>query len=153
MPDSAPAPTISTIPIIPATTPKSLRPVAACPARDEPRQDEREDRRRRIEDRREAGVHRLLCPSDQREGEHAVEARLEQEAAPERWALGEGDASVEHDGEQHQRGDRRAPGDERHRRDSLDADLDERERGAPERREQKQERELDGPRRHETDAG
>ena len=49
---------------------------------------EGEDRRGRIEDGGKAGIDNLLAPRDQREGDHAVEAGLDQEAQPQPRSFG-----------------------------------------------------------------
>ena len=107
-----------------------------------PGQDERKDRCRRIQYRCKARIQRLLGPCNQSKRNHAVEAGLKQEAAPDCGVGRHHHSAPTHDAYQHRCGDRGARRDERHRRDGLDANFDKRIRRTPEGGEQHQQCEF-----------
>ena len=126
-------PTMRQMPTMPETMPKSLRPVAACrPMRHQVRMNVKIGE---VEFRIVARPASTVCSAQaiSVNGKHAVEARLEQEAAPEREVLRQRHAAHSANGQQHQRRDGRASGDQGDRRQGLHPHLDERERRAPQR--------------------
>ena len=114
---------------------------------DRERQEEGEDRRRRIENGRNARVERTLAPGDHGPGDHAVETGLKQEAPPGRGIPRQHHAAPVHYHKQHQSRNQRARRDQRDRRDGRDAELDEGIRPSPQRCEQHQQRKFERDRR------
>ena len=113
---------------------------------EEPERDDGvEDRHRRLDDRREAGVDPRLPPGEQPEGERDVDEADDDEPAGVRPDLGERPAAADEDRDDHgegQRGDPDPAEDQRGRRELPDGDLDEHEGRAPERRDHEQHHEV-----------
>jgi hypothetical protein len=145
MPRSASIPMITNTPAKPRSTPTNLRAVAGSCRVIAPGEQEREDRRKRIQHRGEAGIDGLHRPGDEDPRNHAVEERLHDVGAqrdvraPERRRL----PPEQH--EQEEPAEEGAQGPERERRDGLYRDLELRVRRAPEERQQEDQRERAAP--------
>jgi hypothetical protein len=91
------------------------------------------------------GVSRssALAPIDQEERNHVADHRDHQEAAPSLAVARQPPAGRGQEQQQAERRQAKPPGDQGHGRDAGDRQLDEQERGAPDRREQEQQQIVD----------
>src|SRR5205085_1566726 len=125
-----------------AREPHAAHALAAAEAEGEER---REERRRGLDHRGQAGVDVLLGPGDRDDRDRRVDEAGGDERAGRGAELPHGLAAAEADERERQereRADPEADADERRRRELADADLDEHEARAPDRREREQHHDL-----------
>jgi hypothetical protein len=101
-----------------------------------------ENRRGGVQDRGEAGIDGALGPGDQREGDHTVQTCLKEKSPPSGGVARHAQSAPATEREEKTAGNQCPCGDQRHRRDGGNAELDESIGSPPERGEHEQEREL-----------
>ncbi|MET3235635.1 hypothetical protein ABIF36_001123 [Bradyrhizobium japonicum] len=104
---------------------------------------EHEHRRSRIEHAGEAAGDMRLAPADQGERQRALQQALHEERSPHRSPAGKGVSLRASDQEQENGRDGHPRRDHRDGRNRGDRDLDQRERAAPDQRQQQQEPDLE----------
>ena len=117
-------------------------PADALSAVDPGREDDREDRRGGLDHAGEPRVDPRLGEAEQPERQRVVE-RAEERRACRTWPRSTPQtAAPDEEGQEHERADDRPPEDDDRRLELVDAELDEEERGAPDRGEEEQEAEI-----------